>query len=155
MWFLSLVIWLILIYSLRISIVGSPEYTLVRDVPPAVLDEAAACLDERVEPDDDDCRTFLQRFMHLSILKLVLFLLELVVAWVLLAQDIGRRLAWFIVVKNLGMLCISNLRSRIAGQNVFDAVMDRPRWLASCERGYYLVSAGCLLYLFLQLNDLV
>lgn len=154
MWFVSLLIWLIVIYSLRVSLRGNPEYRLVTTAPESFLDEAATCLDERVEPEDDEIRDFLQKFLHLSLIRMAFFILEIAVAWIILAKDMGQWLMWVIVAKNAVIICFWHFRSRTP-ENVFSSVKEMSTAVLRWEKLSYLLSACCLLYVFLAINNLV
>ena len=62
---LSICIWIVLVYSVKVSISGNMAYYLVKQTPPLILNEAAACLESEMAPDNKNIYLFIKMFFRL------------------------------------------------------------------------------------------
>jgi hypothetical protein len=152
---LSISIWVILVYSLKVSISGNPAYLLVRTVPPPTLKRAADCLESEMMPEDEYIYLFIKKFFRLIAVGSVLFFMEFAIIIYFIYTQPNFYIPWLILFKNLAMLGLGYSLHREKNENIFESVRQLPVWAMRWERISYLVTAGCFLFLFLVVNKLI
>ena len=152
----SLLSWGVVLLALHLSVRGNPAYVLVSRTPPAVLREAANCLEEEWLPDEGEIHDFLRRFFRLAALVALLYGAEMAVALYFLLAEPDFLLPWFVLLKDLAMLHTQRVLTRRAPeQDRFTVVRALPAWYWRWERISSLLSAVCALVFFLKINRLV
>ena len=151
---LSICIWIVLVYSIKVSVSGNPAYYLVKQTPKLILNEAAACLESEMIPDNKNIYLFIKMFFRLTALACVLFILEFGVLLYFIYTEPKLLIPWFILIKNIVMLALGHSLHHDTNENIFESVRKIPRWAMRWERISYVVTAVCFLYLFLLVNDL-
>ncbi len=152
---LSLSIWVIVVYSVKVFAMGNPAYTLVKEVPGDLLNQAKDCLESEIIPDDEMVYLFIKKFFRLTALACLLFIIEFAVVLYFIYEQPNFYVPWFILTKNIFMLMIGYKLHKNSSENIFEAVQQIPYWAMLWERISYLISAVCFLFFFLQVNNLL
>ena len=152
---ISLLTWLIVIYSLKIVVVGNPAYDLVRSAPKAILKDAANYLEGDEIISDDSSSLFVQQFLRLTTITFVLFVVEIGILFYFILKDPQLGIPWIILVKNVIMVVLGYNAHRQVNGNVFESILDIPSWAIFCERISYLITAAGFLFLFMIFNHLI
>ena len=150
---LSICIWVVLVYSVKIFISGNPAYYLVQQAPTPILNQAADCLESEMVPENENIYLFIKMFFRLTALACVLFVLEFGVVLYFIYTDPKLSIPWFILVKNVVMLALGYSMHQQGNDNIFQSVLKIPKWAMRWERISYLATAVCFLYLFLLVNN--
>ena len=152
---LSICVWIVLVYSIKVSISGNPAYYLVKQTPALILNEAASCLESEMVPDNENIYSFIKMFFRLTAFACILFVLEIGVAIYFIYSDPKLSVPWFILIKNLLMLALGHSLHHKDEENVFESVRRLPKWAMRWERISYVATSVCFLYLLLLVNNLL
>ncbi len=152
---LSISIWVIVVYSLKVAATGNPAYGLVKAAPAGMLEEAADCISGESFPEDDTIYLFVRRFFRLTAIGCLLFLVEIGVTLYFIYTDPKLLISWFIMFKNLSMLALGYSVHKNSDGNIFESVQEIPEWAMKLERVSYLVTAAGFLFLFMLVNKLI
>ena len=152
---LSISIWVVLVYSLRVFLTGNPAYGLVKTAPTLVLQQASDCLESEILPENDSIILFIKTFFRLTALACVVFVVELITVFYFVYHEPQLIIPWFILSKNMFMLWLGYNLHRRSSENIFDSVLNIPDWAMRWERISYFVTAVCFFYLFLLVNDFI
>ena len=141
MWLLSMGLWLVVVYSMRVALFGNPLYRLVARADAAVLDhlDRAATVGNAVI--DESSVLFLQRFSRLTLLELGAFVLEMGLLVTLWLTEKLEWLALFLFCKNLLLVALSiAMARRHADRGLFAGMLDLPAWVVRLDRVSAFVS---------------
>ncbi len=152
---LSISIWIIVVYSVKVFAMGNPAYILVKEVPGDLLNQAMDCLESEIMPDDEIVYLFIKKFFRLTALACLLFIVEFAIALYFIFEQPNFYVAWFILTKNIFMLIVGYKLHKNSSGNIFEAVQQIPHWAMLWERISYLISAACFLFFFLRINNLL
>lgn len=152
---ISLGMWGVAVYSLRVACCGNPLYVTVLRAEGAVLREAERVMAGQREPGDAAEAAFLRAFSRYTLLELAVFGGEVGLLAYLLW---GRRLVWLaalLLVKDLLLVAVAaGLARRRVGTGVFRSLRELPAWYLWLDRGSALLSGLGFLAAFLTLNNL-
>ncbi|NOY79372.1 MAG: hypothetical protein GXP31_00050 [Kiritimatiellaeota bacterium] len=155
---LSILEWLVVVFSLRIAVMGNPVFTLLSRADPAAIermDAMTAGPGPQSLPAAEDIR-FLRTFMRWTLIELVLFLVEVGLLVYLLWTDILPLLCAILLGKDLAMVALSFYIARQQeGPGLFGALCRLPRWLIWTDRISALTSGAGFLVLFMAANGLI
>lgn len=152
---LSLALWSVAVYGLRVALFGNPLHACVASAAPELISRADQVAAEGRAPSNEYEAAFLQRFGRLGLLEFAVFLLEIVVLAYLL---LTRQLMWLsgaLLLKNLvaaGFSVAYAMHTNVDG--VFHNLLQLPRWLVCADRVSSLLSAIGLLFALFYLNGL-
>ncbi len=152
----SLISWILLVYSVRVAGWGNPLYVCLRQASDTERFRLQQVAREGRLPASAGEQALVQRLSRLVMLETVAFVAEMgLLAW-LLGSDRLRWLAAALLAKNLLLAALSWRHSRRCRDgNVVECLAGLPGWLVWLDRGSSLVSAaGCLL-IFLDVNHLL
>ncbi len=152
---LSVMIWIICVYSFKIFVSGNPAYVLVHSAPVPMLQEAADCLESEMLPDDETIYLFVKKFFRLTAIACLLFVIEGAIIFYFIYTEPKLTVPWLILAKNLIMIWMGYTLHRNAGENIFESVRLIPMWALRWERVSYLLTAAGFLFLFLLVNQLI
>ena len=152
---LSISIWVILVYSVKVFVTGNPAYILVKDIPAGMLKQATDCLEDEMMPENENVYLFIKKFFRLTALTCILFFLEFAVILYFISEQPKLIIPWFILAKNIVMLGIGYNLHQNSSDNIFQAIQEIPPWAMRWERISYLISAICFLFLFMLVNKLI
>ena len=155
MLFLSISIWVVFVYSLKVFITGNPAYVLVNGIPSVELEQASECLENDMIPDNENVCLFIKRFFRLTALACFLFFVEFTIILYFIYAQPSLFIPWFILIKNVIMLGIGYRLHQQSSNNIFEAIQQIPQWAMRWERISYLFTAICFLLFFLLVNKLV
>ncbi len=152
MMFLGIVVWINLVYSLRVTVEGLLTYGLLRVADDGLLDRASAIFSgAEIKLEDSEWR-FMRRLVLSSLIEMLALLLEMVLMGYLLWRGTQRPLALAVLGKDLiyisVMLRVAWQQSATGVVNLLD-IRDMPQRSLLLERSGYLISAaamGWLLY---------
>ena len=160
--FLSIIVWSVALYSLRVAFVGDPLFASVFRADDGLLKRVGRVVSEGVEPSAEDEILFLRHFTRLGMLGTAAAIAE-IAALVYVASAEGMLpwlavLAWGLLAKNAAMLLLNWFYVRSHHRpdvTIFDQLRTLPRWYVWIDRGSSLVSALGLLAVILALNGFV
>lgn len=154
MLFQVLTIWLVIVYSLRVALLGNPLANTLREVDESFL----AHLDEVAGHSDaytDESFHFLRRFARLSLVELGAFLLETGLLIHFLVRGTSVTLCAVLLLKNAAMfatsLYLAQRRRRKVGGS-FMSLKGLPEWIHWWDRGSSLLSGLGFGVLFVRVN---
>jgi len=150
---LSIGLWCLVMYSLRVAFFGNPLYQTVVESEQGLLRRAEQMLAERRAPASDAEAAFMRRFSRLTLLEFGAFLAEVG----LLAFFLWRRtVVWVCAVllaKNLVVIILGIFMARRhAAHGVFRSLLKLPPWYIWVDRAAALVSGIGLLVTLLVVN---
>jgi hypothetical protein len=152
----SLISWVLLVYSVRVAGWGNPLYVCLCQASEAERFRVQQVASEGRLPASPGEQRLVQSFSRLVMLELVAFVAEIGLLVWLLGSDRLRWLAIALLAKNL---ILAGLSWRHARQSRDTGVMDNlvrlPGWLVWLDRGSALVSAAGCLVIFLDANHLM
>lgn len=152
---LSIGLWCVVVYSLRIGVFGNPLYRHIAGVDPELLRRIDAFTNAGELPQTSAEAAFLKRFSRLTLLELGAFVLEIGLLTALWHQG---RLVWLclaLLLKNLALFAGSVMLARGGPRDgLFGSLLTLPEWLIRLDRASAWVSGvGCLI-LFLAINEI-
>ncbi len=154
---LSILEWIVVVFSLRIAVAGNPIFTLLSQADPAAVERVDALTagpGPESLPTEEDVR-FLRTFMRWTLTELVLFLIEVGLLIYLLWIDTLPGLCAILLGKNLAVVALSfHIARQQDGPGLFGALCRLPRWLIWTDRLSALASGVGFLVLFLAANGL-
>ncbi len=153
---LSLIAWVVLVYSVRVAGWGNPLYVCLRQASEAERFRIQQVASEGRFPASPDEQRLVRSFSRLVILELVAVVAEIgLLLWVL-GSDRLRWLAIALLAKNLGVAALSWRQARQSRElSVMDSLACLPGWLVWLDRGSALLSAAGCLVIFLDANHLL
>lgn len=152
----SLVSWVLLVYSVRVAGWGNPLYVRIRQTGEAERFRIQQVASEGRLPASPDEQRLVQSFSRLVILELVAFVAEMGLLVWLLGSDRLRWLAVALLAKNVIVAALSWHQARqFRDMGVMDSLLRLPGWLVWLDRGSALVSAAGCLVIFLDANQLL
>ena len=150
---LSIGLWCLAIYCLRVALLGNPLYQIVVQGGQGLLTRAEQMLEDRRAPASDAEVMFMRRFSRLTLLEFAAFLGEVGLLFFLLWR---RTLVWIcavLLVKNLAVIILGIFMARRhAAHGVFRSLLQLPAWYVWVDRTAALVSGIGLLVTFLVVN---
>jgi hypothetical protein len=146
----AIAIWIVLIFSLRISFFGNPTYTIVCNAPDHLIEKAGTCLVEESPPEDDETRRFLATFVRWSIASFVLIVLELGVSVYFMFSDPMFFVPWMIVAKYVILVLFATGIEWEDDATVFEQIQRMPKGLIHSERVVCFLTAIGFIALFIQ-----
>jgi len=151
----NLSLWSLVVYSLRVAVLGNPLHQCVVEATPEELQRAEQITLEGRDPVSDTEIDFVRRFSRLTMLEFAAFLLEMGLLIYLVVMNQWFWLSLGLLLKNMLVLGLSAgyARAVIAG-NLFQSLRHLPVWYLWLDRGSALISAVGLLILFLMANQL-
>ena len=152
---LSISIWIVLVYSLKIFATGNPAYDLVKDVPSPMLSQAADCLESEIVPENEIIYSFIRAFFRLTAVACSIFILELIIVFYFIYEDPYLPIPWIILVKDFIMVWMGYSLHQKGRKNIFESVLQVPSWCIWLERISYLITSVCFIVLFLKVNDFI
>ena len=153
MLFLSLGLWCVVVYSVRVAAMGNPLYCCVASVVPELRYRAEQITIEQRSPASEAEARFIQRVSLLTTVELVAFLLEVGLLVYLWIQQVAAWLAATLLIKDLAIIALGAWVAR--GQapcGLFEGLLRLPSWLIRLDRVSSLVSGVGFLLLFLLVN---
>lgn len=154
---ISIVVWGVALFSLRMAFVGNPLYKMVFTAPKAVLQEAAECLNP-VEPkqtEDDDANDLIVRFSRFVFLAAILFTAEIGICFYFINLDPTDTISWFLLGKNVIVFGVGYWLHQQVDQNPIQAILRLPNWAPRWERISYLLSGICMIIQLIRINSFV
>lgn len=153
---LSIGLWCLVIYSLRVAFFGNPLYQGVVACEGEFLQRAEQILTGHREPANEAEAGFMRRFSRLTILEFAAFLAEVGLLAYLLWQW---RVVWLCAVllaKNLVVILLGiAFTQKRTEQGVFRSLLKLPAWYVRVDRLSALVSGIGLLVTFLVVNGVL
>jgi len=153
---LSILLWLVLIYNLRVAVKGNPLATFLLNTDRQQLEKIENNTQRMQSSADEKSFRIIQRFSRLTLLELGTFLVEMFILIYLMYNDTMFPLCSAILVKNILMIGVSlgyarKIRSSASFMSSFH---DLPEGLHIMDRISALISGIGLLYIFLELNNI-
>lgn len=146
----AIAIWIVLIFSLRISLFGNPTYTMVCSAPDTLIEKAGVCLVDESPPEDDETRRFLATFVRWSVASFVLIFLELGVSIYFMFARPLFFVPWMIVAKYVVLILFAMGIEWEDEATIFDQIQRMPKSLIHTERVVCFLTALGFLALFVQ-----
>ena len=146
----AIAIWIVLVFSLRVSLFGNPTYTMVCSAPDTLIEKAGVCLVEESAPEDDETRSFLAKFVRWSIASFVLIFLELAVSVYFLFAHPLFFVPWLIVAKYVIVIQFAMGIEWEDEATIFEQIQRMPKSLIQCERVVCFLTALGFIALFVQ-----
>ncbi len=156
--FLSIVVWSLALYSLRVALAGDPLCVSVYRADEGLLKRVGRVVMEGMEPAAEDEIQFLRRFTRLGVLELVVSLVELVMLLYVVMQIKTPWLvwlAWGLLFKNFALLLLNWLylrRKRLPDTSIFEQLLALPRWYLWLDRAAAFASGAGFILIILALN---
>lgn len=155
MLFLSIGLWGVVVYSLRIGLFGNPLSRHIAGVDPELLRRIDALTNAGELPQTAAEAAFLTRFSRLTLLELGAFVIEIGLLTILWHQG---RLVWLclaLLLKNLVLFAVSVMLARGRPRDgLFGSLLTLPEWLVRLDRlSAWASGIGCLI-LFLAINEI-
>lgn len=152
----SLISWVLLVYSVRVAGWGNPLYLRIRQASDAERFRIQQVASEGRLPASPGEQLLVQSFSRLVILEFVAFAAEMGLLVWLLGSDRLRWLAIALLAKNLMLAALSWHHARqFRDTGVMDCLARLPGWLVWLDRGSALLSAAGCLVIFLDVNHLL
>ncbi len=155
MLFLSILTWLVVIYSFKIVFTGNPAYDLVKEAPKSILQDAANYVSGEEAITNESSSRFVERFLRLTTVAFLIFIIEIGIVFYFIVKDPYLTIPWILMIKNIIMVIFGYNSHRQRSNNVFESILDIPSWAITCERISYLITATGFLFLFLLINNLI
>lgn len=152
----SVCLWCLVVYSLRVALLGNPLYLSVLAAGQDLRFRADQIVMEGRSPANEAEILFMRRFSRLTVLELVAITGEVAVIVYLLWGGILAWLCWFLLAKNAGMIAFSvaMAKSRHAQKGMFETLRGLPGWYIWLDRLSAGVTAVGLLLAFLAVNHI-
>jgi hypothetical protein len=159
---LSILSWLVAVYSLRVAVFGEPVHNLLWRIDTATLRNLDVLVQSQVKhedmlPHDAESLRILRRFSRLTVLGLAGFGLEmgLLVYLVIVDQLVWLSLA--LLFKNvLGMsVSLYYARAKTSSESVFLSIRNMPAALVWLDRLSAGLSAAAFMWIFLLFSGLL
>ena len=151
----SIGMWAIVVYSVRVAVFGNPRYVWVRDADPLLLDRLEAVALGTRSPFPGPETVFLRRFSRLTVLELVMFVLELALLSYAYFGRLVQGLALALLAKNAVLIGLSiAVARRRTHEGVFSSLRVLPQWLVLGDRLSSLVSGAGAFVFFLAVNGI-
>lgn len=152
----SLISWVLVVYSVRVAGWGNPLYLCLRQASDAERGRVQQVVSEGRLPATPGEQVLVQRCSRLVMLELVAFVAEMGLLVWLLGSERLRWLAVALLAKNLILAAVSWRQSRrYRDGGAMDGLARLPRWMVWLDRGSALVSAAGCLVIFLDVNHLL
>lgn len=153
----SILIWILLIYNLRVAVKGDPLAKLLFKVDRSRLEKMEAVFQQHKQDIDVETASLLKRFSRVTLIESTAFVGEMSVLAYLMFQD---RLFFFCLVlfmKNCIMVATSIAYARHVrtGDKFMSSFYDLPGWLHTVDRISALISGAGLAYIFFNLNNIL
>lgn len=152
---LSVVVWLLALYSLRVAVFGDPLCAAVAGADAALLRRAGLVMRGGDAPGAGAPEAvFLRRFTRLGMLELAASLAEVATLAFLLRYRMLPWLAVALLAKTFVLLALEMwfVRRRRAAADIFEQLRRLPAWYLWLDRGAALASALGLVAMFLAVN---
>jgi hypothetical protein len=147
----TIAVWIVLVFSLQVSLFGNPTYTLVTRAPQSLVEKAGVCLMEETAPEDDETREFLARFARWSIASVVLICVEVAVTiYFILAHPLFI-VPWMIVAKYIVLIQFALGIEWEEETSILDQIARMPQSLIHMERFVCFLTAIGFVALLLKL----
>jgi hypothetical protein len=151
----SLAVWPLVLYSLRVALVGDPLCLTVARADGALLQRVGRVVAGDAGEVSEAEAAFLRRFTRLGLLEMAASLAEVAVLVYLLVHRLLPWLACALLAKNFALLLLNMWyvrRNRRGKADIFEQLRTLPAWYRSLDRGSALLSALGLLAMFLAVN---
>lgn len=150
----SIALWGVVLYSLRVAVVGNPLYVMVRRATPDLLFRAEQVMREGRDTANDVERGFMRRVSRFMMLEFVAFAGEIGVLLYFLRDPRFGWIAGALLAKNVILLGVSFgfVRRLYRGDGMFDRFLNLPPWYVWTDRLSALASGLGLLAVFLAFN---
>lgn len=154
---LSIGIWCVLVYSVRVAVFGNPLANLLLKKNYEDLQNAESAVQKGPAGMNSQDIHLVRRFSRLTLLELIVFLLEVgILMYLIFAQT----LVWMcvaILAKDVVAMLLSVSCTRRASREggLLTAFTNLPRWLHVADRISAAISAVGFIYLFLALNNIL
>ena len=153
--FISIALWSVVLYSLRVALFGNPLYLCIVQAHPDLLVRADQVARQAREPADAGETAFLQQFSRLTLLGAVVFMLETALLVYLLATHQLVWLSSLLLLKNVLLVAISlSYANQADHDGLFRSLLNVPRWVVLLDRISALASGLGLLVAFLHVNGI-
>ncbi len=163
MFLLILLIWAIVIFSLRVTVFGNPLEKLTRKHEPEMLQRLDQKMTEQTVPEDLNTpeTDFVQRFSRLAMLELGVLILEVgILLFFILGWEFEYKfyywLCIFLLTKNALAFGLSWSYSRKLKEEegLFSHLLNLPPWIVWADRISSLFSAAGMLLLVLKVSGI-
>ena len=153
---LSILLWLVLIYNLRVAIKGNPLANFLLNTERQQLEKVEGKTQRMQSPSDEKSLQILQNFSRLTLLELGAFLVEMAILLYLMYNDKMFFLCSALLVKNILAIAVSLLYAKKirSSASFMSSFHELPKGLHIMDRISALVSGIGLLYIFLELNNI-
>lgn len=151
----SLVLWIVVVYSVRVAVFGNPLYRMVQTADATLLARVEAATAGEINEVTEDELRFLRRFSRLGVLEMLMVFVELVVFGALWWVGTHPLLSMGLFLKNIAMLGLSIVLAYVyMADGVFEALLGLPRWTGLVDRLSALVSGAGALLILLSINGM-
>lgn len=153
---LSILLWLVLIYNLRVAVKGNPLAKFLLNTDRRQLEKIENNTQKMQSSADEHSIRILQNFSRLTLLELGAFLMEVFILIYLMYVDKMFFLCFALLVKNILAIAISLLYARKArsAASFMSSFHDLPKSLHVMDRISSLISGIVMLYIFFELNNI-
>lgn len=153
---LSIGLWCVVLYNLRVAFWGNPLYLHLMRTDAEFLRRAEEVATGVRPAAATPELQFLRQFARLTLLELVMFLLEV---GLLVSLWLSRTMQWLsagLLMKNLLLLAVSAAMARaLTRDSLFESLLGLPAWLIRTDRLAALISGAGGLVLFLAVNGII
>ena len=153
---LSIGMWCVLIFSLRVALFGNPLLNLLRQTDKASLENAEKSALSALDRMEEKAFHLVRRLSRLTILEAVMFLLELGILIFLVFTHTYFWVSVTLLFKDLIIILFSILITRRFRhrEKKLSSLCDLPAWFDIVERVSASLSALGFFYLFLAVNQI-
>ncbi len=152
---LSVIVWLLTLYSLRAALLGDPLCAAVAGADADLLQRAGRVVRGDATPSGDVEAAFLRRVARLGMLELAVSLAEVATLAYFLRLRMLPWLAGALLLKTFLLLMLDMWfvrRRRNGVADIFEQLRKLPAWYLWLDRGASLASALGLAVMFLAVN---
>jgi len=151
---LSLITWIVAVYTLRTALFGHPVYRLLNAYSVDFLQAVEHTVLSSKQNISRDQAEFLQQFSRISLLALAAFVLELILLLIMWYMHIQTLLCLLLFSKNMTLVAaeISVMRHQREPGQLFLYLLELPQWLRNLYRGSALLSGIAFAWLFVHIT---
>ncbi len=151
----SIGLWCVVVFSLRVVVWGNPLCVLLNQTDRRVLEGADQITRRNRAPADEREVEFLRQFSRLTLLELGVFVMGVSLLVFLWVSGVLVWLSLGLLVKDLCLVILSAILARSRSEDsLFASLVNLPPWLMLTDRLSSLISAAGFLVLFLSVNNL-
>jgi len=151
----SISMWAVVVYSIRVAVFGNPLYVCVVDADLSLLESLEDVATGRRSAAAGEESVFLRHFSRLTLLELVMFVLEVGFFFYAYAARLVQWLALLLLAKDAVLVALSvAVARRQAEDGLFLSLRLLPSWLVWGDRLSALASGVGAFVFFLAVNGI-